>query len=154
MVPVQSGRAGGCDPHHTGAEAGRHPAPPGSRCESGLAGQFTAIVTGCGIYCVATPRKIAAGVDSPSGRRGYGDHKRGAHPVAAAIASGCSACISKDRSPATGEARSALTRHVRLAGPKKPSSAASSGTPGTYAAAERPIRPARSHTDPPSPGHS
>ena len=26
---------------------------------------------------------MAAGVGSPSGRRGYGDHKQGAHPVAA-----------------------------------------------------------------------
>jgi hypothetical protein len=48
-----------------------------------LTAQFTAIFTGCGIHSVATARKIAAGVDSPSDRRSYGDHKQGAHPVAA-----------------------------------------------------------------------
>src|ERR1700727_1960826 len=57
------------------------------------------------------------------------------------MASGCSACISNDRRPATGEARSALIRQVTLAGPKRPSSRAPSGTPDTYAAAERSIRP-------------
>ena len=54
-----------------------------------------------------------------------------------AMASGCSACIIRARSPATGEGRSLLTRQVTLAGPKKPSSAASSGTPDTNAAADR-----------------
>jgi len=48
-----------------------------------------------------------------------------------AIASGCSACIMRERRPATGEARSVLTRQVMLAGPKTPSSAGLSGTPET-----------------------
>src|SRR6266516_3257079 len=59
-----------------------------------------------------------------------------------AIASGCSACSISARSPATGLPASALTRQVTLAGPKKPSSAGSSGTPDTYAAAERSTSPA------------
>src|SRR5580704_14254491 len=57
------------------------------------------------------------------------------------MASGCSACISSDRRPATGEARSALIRQVTLAGPKRPSSPAPSGTPDANAAAERSMRP-------------
>src|SRR6202050_5085060 len=57
------------------------------------------------------------------------------------MASGCSACISRDRRPATGEARSALVRQVTLAGPKRPSSLVPSGTPDANAAAERSIRP-------------
>ena len=46
-----------------------------------------------------------------------------------AIASGCRACISSDRRPAMGPARSPLSRQVTLAGPKNPSSAGCSGTP-------------------------
>ena len=46
-----------------------------------------------------------------------------------AIASGCSAWISSARSPPTGPDKSPLARQVMLAGPKKPSSAARSGTP-------------------------
>ena len=61
-----------------------------------------------------------------------------------AIASGCSAWISSDRSPATGAARSALTRQVTLAGPKKPSSSGVTGTAAAYAAADRSTRPAAS----------
>src|ERR1700689_5320553 len=57
------------------------------------------------------------------------------------MASGCSACISRDRRPAIGEARSALIRQVTLAGPKKPSSLVPSRTPDVNAAAERSIRP-------------
>ena len=45
-----------------------------------------------------------------------------------AIASGCSACSSSERSPATGADRSALTRQVTLAGPKNPSSSGVTGT--------------------------
>src|SRR5689334_13740155 len=67
----------------TPAPGGRHPAAPGSRCESGLTAQFTAIFTGCSIDRVATPQKMAAGAGSPSARRSYGDHEHGAHPVAA-----------------------------------------------------------------------
>jgi hypothetical protein len=52
------------------------------------------------------------------------------------------ACISSDRSPATGEARPVLTRQATLAGPKGPPSAAASGTPDTHAAAERSKGPA------------
>jgi len=66
--------------HHVGPD-GRHPTASGSRCEFDLTAQFSAISTGCGIHCAATPRKIAAGVGSPSGRCSYGDHKHGAHPV-------------------------------------------------------------------------
>jgi len=43
--------------HHTGAGAADIPRHPGSRRESGLAAQFTAVFTGHGIHCVATPRK-------------------------------------------------------------------------------------------------
>src|SRR6516165_6194778 len=60
------------------------------------------------------------------------------------MASGCSACTSSARSPATIEDKSPLTRQVTLAGPKKPSSAGSVGTLATYAAAERATRPAAS----------
>src|ERR1700749_4376546 len=67
----------------TPAPGGRHPAAPGSHCESGLTAQFTAIFTGCSIDRVATPRKMAAGAGPPSARRSYGDHEHGAHPVAA-----------------------------------------------------------------------
>jgi hypothetical protein len=60
--------------HHTGpglpASRGT-----GSHCEFDLTTQFIAIFTGYGDHCVATPRKIAADMDSPSGRRSYGDHK-------------------------------------------------------------------------------
>ena len=59
-----------------------------------------------------------------------------------AIASGCSACSISARSPATDLPRSPATRQVTLAGPKYPSSAGCSGTPDTYAAAERSTRPA------------
>ena len=45
-----------------------------------------------------------------------------------AMASGCSACSSSERSPATGADRSALTRQVTLAGPKNPSSSGVTGT--------------------------
>jgi hypothetical protein len=54
-----------------------------------------------------------------------------------AIASGCSACSSSDRSPETGTDRSACSRHVTLPGPKKPSSAGSAGTQAANAAAAR-----------------
>jgi hypothetical protein len=57
-----------------------------------------------------------------------------------AIASGCSAYISRDRRPATGKARSALIRQVTLAGPKKPSSRVFRHTDAN-AAAERWVRP-------------
>ena len=45
-----------------------------------------------------------------------------------AMASGCSACTSSERSPATGAERSPPTRQVTLAGPKNPSSAGCVGT--------------------------
>src|SRR5262249_23113866 len=74
-----------------------------------------------------------------------------------AIASGCSACNISARSPATGLPRSVLTRQVTLSGPKNPASAGSSGTPATYAAADRSTRPAAAAyasavTAPPRPG--
>ena len=43
----------------------------------------------------------------------------------------------KTSQPATGAARSALTRQATLAGPKKPSSAGATGTAAAYAAADR-----------------
>src|ERR1700722_8240990 len=58
------------------------------------------------------------------------------------MASGCSACISRDRRPATAPDKSALIRQVTLAGPKKPSSAGCSGIPLTCAAADRSTSPA------------
>src|ERR1022692_1031237 len=58
-----------------------------------------------------------------------------------AMASGCSACMSSARRPATGPARSALIRQVTLPGPKNPSSAGCSGTPDAKAAAERSTSP-------------
>src|SRR6516164_754632 len=74
-----------------------------------------------------------------------------------AIASGCSACNISARSPATGLPRSVLTRQVTLSGPKNPASAGFSGTPDTYAAADRSTRPAAAAyasavTAPPRPG--
>jgi hypothetical protein len=53
------------------------------------------------------------------------------------MASGCSACSSSDLSPATGADRSAFSRQVTLAGPKKPSSAGLTGTQSANAAAAR-----------------
>ncbi len=57
------------------------------------------------------------------------------------MASGCSAWISTERSPATGADRSAASRQVTLPGPKNPSSPGRSGTPATKAAAYRSTRP-------------
>ena len=79
----------GCDVHHTGPGAAGLPRHRGSRREPGLAAQFTAVFTGHAIRCAATPRKTAAGADSPSGLCGYGDHEQGAHPVAAMARARC-----------------------------------------------------------------
>src|ERR1700761_7530812 len=62
------------------------------------------------------------------------------------MASGCSACRSSDRSPATGADRSACTRQVTLPGPKKPSSAGSAGTLAANAAAARAESPGPGNT--------
>ena len=54
------------------------------------------------------------------------------------------AVLDKGVSPATGAARSVLTRQVTLAGPKKPSSSGVTGTAAAYAAADRWTSPAAS----------
>src|SRR5689334_4207035 len=51
------------------------------------------------------------------------------------IASGCSAWTMSERMPARGKQRSRLTRQTMLPGPKRPSSAGTSGTAFTYALA-------------------